>query len=202
MPGSVCALRSARFSSASHSSLLNATEPRNLCRELSRDHVLAATNKPRSSAWATSETTAAACCAPELCLVLRPSGFNVNFAIDPPIWPASGGVRCWTWRVSPMRRNMSCSSSLADRSPNLRASAASASPRLSDWRSRRRACASKPWVNRFVINELNLFFTAFSALPGKPLAFSDHLLPTLCWASSNIASSSGVQSDFTTLESR
>mmetsp|Transcript_3657 Transcript_3657/g.8953 ORF Transcript_3657/g.8953 Transcript_3657/m.8953 type:complete len:228 (-) Transcript_3657:255-938(-) len=93
---------------------------------------------------------------------------------------------------------MSCSSSLADRSPSLLASAASASPRLSDWRSLLRACASKPWVNRFVINELNLFFTAFSARPGKPLAISDHLFPTLCWASSNMASSSGVQSDFTT----
>mmetsp|Transcript_3920 Transcript_3920/g.11060 ORF Transcript_3920/g.11060 Transcript_3920/m.11060 type:complete len:233 (+) Transcript_3920:697-1395(+) len=201
-PGSVCAFLSARFSSASHSSRLNATDPRNLCRELSRDHVLAATNNPRSSAWATSLTTAAACCAPDDCRVLRPSGFNVNFAIDPPICPASGGVRCWTCRVSPMRRNMSCSSSLADRSPNRLASAASASPLLSDWRSRRLAWASKPCVSLFVINELNLFFTAFSALPGKPRAISDHLLPTLCWASSNMASSSGVQSDFTTLESR
>ena len=91
---------------------------------------------------------------------------------------------------------------LADRSPNLRASAASASPLLSDWRSRRRACASRPCVSLLVINELKRFLTAFSALPAGRARFPTALLPTLCWASSNIASSSGVQSDFTTRESR
>ena len=58
------------------------------------------------------------------------------------------------------------------------------------------------WAKRLVTMELNLFLTAFSALPGRSLDISDHLFPNLPCASHNTTSSPPVHALFRTLVSR